>query len=273
MSTRQTNPTTQSNDSTVKHSTVKHLIELLEEAISLIPRGPVAISFSGGVDSTVLARLLEDRARLYAVGMLGSQDLDHAIRIADAHGWDILPVVLTVSDMDAILSRLVPLIREPTPMNVNFHLPLFVASRSAVERIVVAGHGADEIFGGYDRYRRMTPEEFEKATRSDYESLWEGDLEDARNIVESTGHVLVTPYMFPTFAEAVLSLPYEEKMSGDGNKLALRKIASALGLEEEAWRDKKAAQFGSKTSLLLKMCARERGLSEKELVDSYRSYI
>ncbi|MCK4717920.1 MAG: hypothetical protein KAT70_04540, partial [Thermoplasmata archaeon] len=126
-------------------------------------------------------------------------------------------------------------------------------------------HGADELFGGYNRYKAMGKEEFLDRSKKDVECLPEGDVADARALVASTGHLLDTPYLDPAMIEHGLGLVYEERIE----KKALRDVARELGLEC-ADRKKKAAQFGSGASKLLRSLAKEKGLGEKELIRRYR---
>ena len=191
----------------------------------------------------------------------------------------MFPIVLTRDDVERLLPVLPRYIKQESaggqgaegrsrmPMKFNFHLPLYMVGETAVESVVVAGHGADEIFGGYDRYRRMTEEDFLASTRRDAVSLLSGDLEDARNMLASVGKTLFTPYMSPGIMEWGLSLSREERMGSGGcgeNKRPLRMLARELGLEEGR-REKKAAQFGCGSARLLREVARMRGVTEEEL--------
>lgn len=242
----------------------KKLLSLLEESLASLPHNNLALAFSGGVDSTILAKLLEGRCRLYAVGTPDSPDMREATRLADSNGWDILPIILAKEDVDRLLPIIVPVLRDPGPMTFNFHVPLFLAAESATERMVVAGHGADELFGGYKRYGKMEEQEFARETKKDALALGDGDVCDARKLVSSTGHLLSTPFLHPALMEYAFTMGRLDRT----DKMALRVLARELGVG--SWnRDKKAAQFGSGASKLLRDVARDRDLDEKELIRAH----
>ena len=240
------------------------LLSIMNTVLNDIP-SHVAVAFSGGLDSAILAKLLEGRCRLYIAGAQDSQDIQEGVALADAHGWDVLPVIMDEGTVRALLPRIVPLLSSPSPMTFNFNLPLFLSAESACEMTVVAGHGADELFGGYDRYTRMDDETFMEESEKDVEALIGGDLQDSKSIVASTGHVMETPYLSRQVVEHAMSLPRDMRC----DKKALRNTARELGLEVHD-RRKKAAQFGSGAARLLKRIVREEGCGETELINAHR---
>ena len=245
--------------------TDEELILRMKQALEKLPSAMVAVAFSGGLDSSILAKLLEGRCRLYIVGTPDSQDMQEGVTLADSHGWDVLPIMLDIVVLKEIMPHIVPLLSSPMPMTFNFNVPIFLSAQSACEMTLVTGSGADELFGGYNRYSRMNDKEFEHASKNDLDDLLCGDLVDSQTIVASTGHVLNTPYLSDAVVEHALTLPCHLRR----DKTVLRGIARELGLEVHD-RKKKAAQFGSGAARLLRNMAREAGCSEQELILMHR---
>jgi asparagine synthase (glutamine-hydrolysing) len=121
---------------------------------------PLGTFLSGGIDSTivtgVLARQIDRPVETFSVGFAGTADLDEsewARAAARHHGT--LHHELTVSPVD-IAEHLPLLIRHlGEPVTDPALIPTYLLSRFARERVtvVLTGEGADELFGGYRRYR------------------------------------------------------------------------------------------------------------------------
>jgi asparagine synthase (glutamine-hydrolysing) len=131
----------------------------------------------------------------------------------------------------------------------------------ADEMLLASGQGADELFGGYARYERMTSMERRSAMRHDVTKLL---IHGSR-----TEHVLAAyfdkevrhPFLDPEVVELALQLPDELLIDGGIRKVALRQIARAIDLVEEADRKKKAAQYGSGVMRTMKAMAKRDGLT------------
>jgi asparagine synthase (glutamine-hydrolysing) len=134
---------------------------LFEEAVRtrLVADVPVGVFLSGGADSTLVAAVAaqESSARLqtftvgYDVG--GVNETERARAVAERLGSEHHEVTLTQADVAEraphVLSRM------DQPLGDRATLPLNALSEFARPRVTVAlgGEGADELFGGYPRYR------------------------------------------------------------------------------------------------------------------------
>lgn len=148
-----------------RHESLRSLVaetsELFEEAVRtrLIADVPVGVFLSGGVDSTLVAtaaaRSSSQRLKTFTVGYdTGSvNETERARAIARELGSDHHEVILTQGDVaeraPAMLASL------DQPLADRAALPLHALSEFARPRVTVAlgGEGADELFGGYPRYR------------------------------------------------------------------------------------------------------------------------
>jgi asparagine synthase (glutamine-hydrolysing) len=122
---------------------------------------PYGLFLSGGIDSAVLASLM---ARLssrpvYALtaGFPGSAAADEtaqAARVARAVGAEHHVVEVTEADFWALAPSIAAALDDPTTDAAA--LPSYMLGRAAKGhiKVVLNGAGADEVFGGYSRYRR-----------------------------------------------------------------------------------------------------------------------
>ena len=158
----------------------------------LLPAAPVAILFSGGVDSTLLAALAHECMEpalpidLVSICFDGGASPDRASALdalaelaawAPALRWRLLLLDATLADVDLHAPRLLRLLRPAdTVMDLNIGAALWLAARAraprlrawdpeslsmretaaepgcwfeSAARVVLVGHGADEVFGGY----------------------------------------------------------------------------------------------------------------------------
>lgn len=136
-------------------------LRLLERAVSdtLVSDVPVGIFLSGGVDSTLIAALVtamtRDPPQTFTVGYdVGTvSELAEARTTAQRLGTVHHELVIDWADV----SRRVPAVLAALdqPLSDPAIIPLHAVSELARRHVTVAigGEGADELFGGYPRYR------------------------------------------------------------------------------------------------------------------------
>lgn len=135
--------------------------ELLGESVRtrLVADVPVGVFLSGGVDSTLVASVAAEessaRLRTFTVGydVGGVNETERARIVAERLGSEHHEVTLTQADVAERASFV--LSRMDQPLGDRATLPLHALSEFARPRVTVAlgGEGADELFGGYPRYR------------------------------------------------------------------------------------------------------------------------
>ncbi|MBD3318290.1 diphthine--ammonia ligase [Candidatus Woesearchaeota archaeon] len=254
---------------------------LLDEAIKKrIPHQKIGLLFSGGLDSTVLAKYFKDHGHevtLYtaAIKDANAKDLDAAIRAARALDVPLKVRELARDDIPQYLSRIVPLIEDSNVVKVGVALTFFLACELAKEdgcKVVFSGLGSEEIFAGYERHK--------KALDVNKECVWgllkmyERDLYRDDVITMALHLELRLPFLDRSLVEYVLRVPGEYKISGDLTKLLLRDIAREWGVPEEfASRKKIAAQYGSKIDHAIGKLAKRQGLLKSQyLLQFYPSH-
>ena len=247
-------------------------------------RGPVGVAFSGGVDSSVVAAVCA-RLRLgpvlLTVGFAGSHDVRFAE--AAARGAGLPHRALIIGDGGGSGEGRGPRLPPPPPFArvaaeavaaaggggdpsraencIAFYYIAWLA-RSAGLRTVLTGNGIDELFCGYDSYRRALAgagvRDGDEAAAEAVVGPMVGEriarelsiMADAGRFAGALGVRIAQPLLSARFAEYARSLPLACKITGPGDLLrkhAVREVAASLGVPPTSARKrKKAIQYGSR---------------------------
>ena len=131
---------------------------------------PLGALLSGGIDSSLIVALMQsqstDKIKTFTIGFeeATSDESVHARQIAKHLGTDHHEMVLTPGAALDRIPRLPSILDEP--MGDSSQIPTMCVMELAKQHVTVAlsGDGADELFGGYGRYRRV-PEVWGKTMR------------------------------------------------------------------------------------------------------------
>ncbi|MDG5818891.1 asparagine synthetase B [Natronococcus sp. A-GB7] len=236
----------------------------------------VAVAFSGGVDSALVAELLD--APIYVVGFPDSHDVEAARTAADAMGRELTVVELEPADLERAVPDVARATGRTNAMDVQIALPLYlVGERVAADGFdaLAVGQGADELFGGYEKVvhldHRVEAETVREAVREQIRSLPEQLPRDVRAI-EAAGLEPVAPLLHDGVVDAALRLPDELLADEAGRKRGFRRVASDSLPESVAMRDKKAVQYGSLVARELDRLARQAGY-KRRMDDHVTKYV
>ena len=147
-------------------------------------------------------------------------------------------------------------------MQIELGIPVMAASMKAKElkyHTVISANGADELFCGYDYYRKELENGYEavrERTWRDLEEEEERNYKRESSIATSLGMSIEYPYLFEEFMLQALAFPSEQNITSIDDRIRkhiLRKLAIEMGVPEEfAMRPKKAMQYGSGVNKYLK---------------------
>jgi asparagine synthase (glutamine-hydrolysing) len=146
----------------------REVLALLDDSVRrrMIADVPVGAFLSGGVDSSAIAALMKRHAsgpvKTFSLGFdVGGayNELSDARLVAEALGTEHHELLVTDQDLVRTLETLVYHYDEP--FGDAAALPIYLLSQFARQHVtvVLAGDGADELFGGYRRYAydRLAP--------------------------------------------------------------------------------------------------------------------
>ena len=252
------------------------LTELLDSAVSAAVSGKdVAVAFSGGLDSGLLAHMAGEHARsavLYTVGTPGSYDVIASEDMASRLDMDWRLIELTDDLALDSLRESVAVTGTVDPIVLSFETPLACVLRSCCEDTVVTGQGADEVFAGYSKYLGLSLGEFREKQSEDMAKLHDVTLVHEGLMARRYGRSTVYPFLDPGVVAYGASLDAEGILPrGDVRKHALRRTAEELGLPFVACKPKKAAQYGSGAMRLFRRISKKMGLSFNELIIGLRN--
>jgi asparagine synthase (glutamine-hydrolysing) len=140
------------------------ILSLLRESIRkrMMSDVPFGVFLSGGVDSSanvaLMSELMSQPVRTYTVGFEDNSELnelDAARDVAKRFQTDHHEVMIGQSDMRKFLPDLI--FHQDEPLADPVCVPLYYVSKLARETgtiVVQVGEGADEIFAGYDWFRK-----------------------------------------------------------------------------------------------------------------------
>lgn len=243
------------------------------------PAGDVAVAFSGGVDSALVAALVD--APCYVVGFPGSHDVAAARSAARAMDVDLAVVELDRDALAAAVPRVARAVGRTDAMSVQIALPLFlVAARAAADGHghLAVGQGADELFGGYAKVERAPTDPRVDAdtvvgARDELLRTLPEQLDRDVRALAAAGVDPVAPLLDPRVVDAARALPPEYLVSDRGErKHAFRLAAREWVPDSVAFREKKAVQYGSLVGRELDRLARRAGFKRRE-DDHVRRYV
>jgi asparagine synthase (glutamine-hydrolysing) len=270
-----------SNPKQITMQTATHNLQmLLKSSIKKRVAGlkEVAIAFSGGLDSSVVASLVKRtgvNAILVHVSMKNEPEVEFARQAAEDLKLPLYFCVYVERDLQNVIQKVINLIEDANPVKVSIGIPIYWAAQKTAElncRVMLAGQGADELFGGYrrylDDYLKGNKEKTQKAIFNDITRMYEANLERDFKICNHFNIELRLPFATHMIARYAVDLPLELKMERTDKtlrKLVLRRVAANLGLPQDIVdRPKRAIQYTTGINKAIKRIAKQERLSRTE---------
>ncbi|UCH04420.1 MAG: asparagine synthetase B [Candidatus Thorarchaeota archaeon] len=244
---------------------IDSLGQRLRASLERIRGRDAAVLFSGGVDSSLAAKLAQEvcgNVVLYTTRTEDSHDKRVAEMSAESLGIKLVQVDMPPDTVWEAVPSVIWAIESSSVMDIEIALPFFLAARQAAYdglELIVSGQGPDELFAGYARHLRVFEE---KGAMALNEQLWkevsvthEVNIERDERAIAFHELEAFFPYLNPGFMELALAAPGEWKIKPESNpsrKILFRELAQVLGLPREiALLPKRATQYSSGSSKVL----------------------
>jgi asparagine synthase (glutamine-hydrolysing) len=234
------------------------LLEEIRNAISqTISEKKLGIAFSGGVDSSVVAKTCSDMnydITLLTIGFAGSHDIEFSKRVNEILKLPHKILEIDPKEFNEISASIKSKIKTNNlSWNENSIAFYHVAklAKSLGLNVVVTANGIDELFCGYNAYRDAIKEGEKKVLE-----LMDSKLENELNMMRAVNEVcsefgvkIVQPLLSDDFIKYAKSVPISDKIKDENDlqrKHIIRKLALQIGVPEiSANKRKKALQYGS----------------------------
>ncbi|PTD94601.1 hypothetical protein C9439_01935 [archaeon SCG-AAA382B04] len=230
-----------------------------------------AVAFSGGVDSSFLAKILSQEIdlKLFTVGLEGSNDIEWSEKASDILELPHKKIVIGVEEIKNLIEPTLKVVADANRLKIGVGLPFYLLSREVKKHgfdVIFSGQGSDELFLGYDKYRRSgNPKQ---KIINDLKNNAQENTERDEAICMDNSVEIRNPYMDRDIVDFALSLPYEINLP---EKRVVRETARSV-LPKEIWRrNKKSVQYGTKIDREIDRVARREGYKRKmgNHVDKY----
>lgn len=241
----------------------------------------IGLIFSGGVDSTILAVLLKQIAekrnnndnsiplniKLYSVGVENSQDIKFSKEIAEELDLPIKTIIIDETTVKESIKPVLTAIEDDNLMKLGVGMTIYLAAKAMKEdniKVALSGQGADELFGGYNRYLKHFEENslfdayfaLDEEIYHDIANMYHVNLERDDAVSMANGVELRVPFLDMDIIDLALDIPGIYKIKDNEDilrKHILRDVAKSIGVPDYiADRPKKAAQYGSGINKILK---------------------
>ena len=236
----------------------KELYDVMVQSLESIKESKtIGISFSGGVDSSLLAKIAKDLGYdvvLLTMGFVDSHDVEFSKTMAKTlgirHEIELISEQ-TFSDVARKISDMINVDNLSWNENcIAFYYVAKLAKKHNISKVITA-NGIDELFCGYNSYRDFIPEGEEAVIGLMKEKL-DNEIRMMKAVNQVTsefGVQIVQPFLSERFVEFAKTVPLEHKIKNKDDlmrKHIIRKLALSIGVpEESALKQKKAMQYGS----------------------------
>jgi asparagine synthase (glutamine-hydrolysing) len=253
----------------------------LEQAVEkrMMTERPVAALLSGGLDSSLIAALVQRNLlragspplQTFSIGFEGSEDLRYARMVAEHIRSKHTEIVMTPEDFWAAVPEVIKDIESFDITTVRASVGNWLVSREIARRtdckVVFNGDGSDEVLGGYKYfYRAPSNEAFEAETGRLLQDIHYFDVLRSDRSISSHGLEARTPFLDKQFVAVARAISTRLRRP-DENHIEKSVLRIAMGSEdllpyEVLWRKKEAFSDGVSGPKSWYEICQEKGLEE-----------
>jgi len=232
-------------------------IQMLESIRKTIPTQKIGLAFSGGVDSSLLAKLSVEAGHditLLTIGFSGSHDIEFSKNIVHQLGYSHKIKEIDPKTFDAVSKKVRKIINtDNLSWNENciaFYYVSKLAKGIGLQTVITA-NGIDELFCGYNAFRDAI-----KEGESQIIQMMESKLENEKKMMDAVNSItsefgveIIQPFLTTDFISFAKKIPIRFKIKNSDDlmrKHIVRDLALEVGVPEmSAFKRKKALQYGS----------------------------
>jgi len=261
----------------------EQLRQKLTQAIEEMKLNDIGVAFSGGVDSSLLAKLCKDASintTLLTVGFVNRKDIEVSTEVAGMLGlrlcYNFVPLEELEDGLRTVLAK-TKFDRMVSFENcVCFYYVFRLASRQGL-KTVISANGLDELFCGYSVYKtRYGDEALMKGLMRNLVEVAKKDKAEMDKLAQLFSIDYMCPFMSEEFVDFAMQIPLNYKIKGSDDEVrkhVLRDVALNVGVPPQAaLRPKKAFQYSSGVHKAIGELAKMDGFTKnKAKSEGYRS--
>ena len=205
--------------------------------------------------------------KLYSVGVENSQDIKFSEEIAKDLNLPLKTIIIDENTVKESIKPVLTAIEDDNVMKLGVGMTIYLAAKAMKEdgiKVALSGQGADELFGGYNRYLKHFEEntlfdayfDLDEEIFHDIANMYHVNLERDDAVSMANGVELRVPFLDNEIINLALDIPGKYKIINNEDLLRkhiLRDAAKSIGVPDYiADRPKKAAQYGSGINKILK---------------------
>jgi len=258
------------------------LIMAVKKRLSGLTEKHIGVIFSGGIDSVLVAKLLQREGKniiCYCTGTAESGDVIAARQVAKELGLPLKTTIIDEEQVERILPEIIRNVEEAGLLQVEVAIPMYLAARLAALdgiRVMFTGQAADEIMAGYPWYNDVLSQNgylrLHEKLWEDLSLLYTDTLEREDKLTMAHSIELRAPYLDRQVIQTAMRISPRLKLEGDDDALRKRvhrQAAVELGVPPMlSFRVKDPAQSGSGIHDIIKnIAARHESIIDEDLVD------
>lgn len=235
---------------------LKRIVNSINNCIEIEDK--FGIAFSGGIDSSLLAKISHDihkeKVILLSIGFPCSHDLEFSKKIANELEMKHFTYEINNKEFNVIVNKVIDNLKCNNISHIENCIAFYFISILAYLkkcRIVLTANGFDELFCGYDKYRQIfTYGQTELENFMEQKILNELTLINEIDSISKEFNVKIRqPFLSQCFIDFAKTIPLDKKILSPNDYLRkhiLREIAVSLKIPiEAAMKPKKALQYGT----------------------------
>jgi asparagine synthase (glutamine-hydrolysing) len=210
------------------HEAISTCKRLMEDAVrkQVATDLPVAVIFSGGLDSTIVLHLAAKYHRdvtAFSIGTPNSTDLEFARRFCAERGIAHVVTEFQSAQVKRNIRNSIFNGEFFEPVDISDMLTMaavYAAVRANGFKIALSGDGSDEIFAGYDLFKMVTDPYALSTYRLN--NLYRTDLQRTDRSSMANSIECRVPFLDRSLIEYAMSLPFDVKVRKGVEKFVLR---------------------------------------------------